>query len=78
MNKFSAMLWNISKEPPFSTLDAPSIEDLLISEAYMGNTDKMKWLKTNLTISREEIQQVDFLHLVNIYIESEKYFRVFE
>ena len=72
------MLWIISKEPPSPTLDVPCIDDLLISEAYMVSTEKMKWLKTNHTISRGKIQQVDFLLLVNINIESEHFFKVFE
>lgn len=55
-----AMLWIISKEPPSATLDVPTVEDLLLEEGYTGATDKIKWLKTNLAISKEKIEQVDF------------------
>lgn len=55
-----AMLWIVSKEPPSSTLDVPTVEDLLLGEGYTGATYKIKWLKTNLAISKEKIEQVDF------------------
>lgn len=52
------MLWIVSKEPPSPTLDVPTVEDLLLGEGYTGATDKIKWLKTNLAISKEKIEQV--------------------
>lgn len=53
------MLWIVSKEPPSPTLDIPYVEDLLLGEAYTSATDKIQWLKTNLAIQREKIEQVD-------------------
>lgn len=52
------MLWIVSKEPPSPTLDVPTVEDLLLGEGYTGATDKIKWLKTNLAISKEKIEQM--------------------
>ncbi|XP_048748498.2 uncharacterized protein LOC125681636 [Ostrea edulis] len=54
----TAMLWIVSKEPPSPTLDIPYVEDLLLGEAYTSATDKIQWLKTNLAIQREKIEQV--------------------
>ncbi|XP_055997883.1 uncharacterized protein LOC125648452 [Ostrea edulis] len=52
------LLWIVSKEPPSPTLDIPYVEDLLLGEAYTRATDKIQWLKTNLAIQREKIEQV--------------------
>lgn len=55
-----AMLWIVSKEPPSPTLDVPTLEDLLLGEGYTGATDKIKWLKTNLAISKEKMELILF------------------
>ena len=55
---FSAMHWVISPEPVSPRLDVPCGEDLLLSEAYLTATDKVNWLKANLALSQEQIEQV--------------------
>lgn len=52
------MQWIVSSEPPPPKVDVPYVEDLLLTEGYTSATDKVQWLKTYLSVSKEQIEQV--------------------
>ncbi|XP_033729759.1 uncharacterized protein LOC117318941 [Pecten maximus] len=58
LGRFSAIHWIVSDEPPTPKLDIPCVEDLFLVEAYTNATDKVQWLRTNLTVSKEQIEEV--------------------
>lgn len=55
------MQWIVSPEPPPPKVDVPYVEDLLLTEGYTSAIDTVQWLNTNLSVSKEQIEQV--IHL---------------
>ena len=51
------MHWVLSPEA-FLQLNISYVEYLLLPEAYISAVDKIKWLKANLAVMREQIEQV--------------------
>jgi len=67
---FTAMHWIMSPEPPAPRMDVPCVEDLLLTEAYLSATDKLKWLRCNLVVTKEHIEQVIKLGEMHFYVKS--------
>lgn len=51
------MQWIVSPEPPPPKVYVPVVEDLMLTEGYTSAIDKVQWLKTNLNVSKEQIEQ---------------------
>lgn len=60
--KILIMQWIVSPEPPPSKVDVLHMEDLFLTEVYTSAIDNVLWLKTNLNVSKEQIEQV--IHLL--------------
>ena len=54
------MHWVLSPEPPFLQLNISCVEYLLLSEAHISAVDQVKWMKTNLAVTREHIEPACF------------------
>lgn len=61
------MQWMVSSEPPPPKVDVHFVEDLLLTEGYTSAIDKVQWLKTDLSVSKEQIEQV-ILHLFKFIV----------
>lgn len=57
----------MSPEPPPPKVDVPYVEDLLLTEGYISAIDKVEWLKTNLSVTNEQIEQV-IIHLFKFIV----------
>jgi Viral alkaline exonuclease len=52
----SALHWILSPEPKdCSILPVSLVEDLLMSEGYLGSSSPMDWLRVVLAVTREQI-----------------------
>lgn len=51
----------MSPKPPPPKVDVQYVEDLLLTKGYTSAIDKEQWLKTNLNVSKEQIEKV--IHL---------------
>lgn len=64
--KILAMQWIVSPEPPPPKVDVHFVENLLLTEGYTSAIDKVQWLKTDLSVSKEQIEQV--IHLFKFIV----------